>query len=55
MINGTIESILQGEQKLEELPFDEEDVIPEAQREKTIEIIAYIKKQQSLREQRIAF
>jgi len=37
------------------LPFDEDDIIPEAQREKTIEIIAYIKKQQNLREQRILF
>jgi hypothetical protein len=30
MINGTIESILQGEKNLEDEPFDENEVIAEA-------------------------
>jgi hypothetical protein len=50
MINGTIETILQGEKELDDQPWDDDDLIPEAQRDKTIEIIAYIKKQKSLRE-----
>jgi hypothetical protein len=53
MVNGTIEAILHGEKQLEEEPWEEDDQIPEVQREKTIEIIAYIKKQTSLRQERI--
>ena len=50
MVNGTIEAILQGEKDLEDEPWEEDEQIPEVQREKTLEIIAYIKKQTSLRQ-----
>lgn len=57
MTRGNIEQILNGERALEDEPWDEfsmED-IPEQQREKTIEILNYIKRQENLRVQRLEF
>jgi hypothetical protein len=54
---GNIEQILSGEKFLEDEPWEDFAIndIPEHQREKTIEILNYIKRQKNLRTQRIEF
>ena len=51
MTMGNIEQILNGERSLEEEPWEDFAIndIPEHQREKTIEILNYIKLQKNLR------
>lgn len=39
MINGTIETILQGEKELDDQPWDDDDLIPEAQRIKPSKLL----------------
>jgi hypothetical protein len=57
MTMGNIEQILSGEKFLEDEPWEDFAIndIPEHQREKTIEILNYIKRQKNLRTQRIEF
>lgn len=57
MTTGNIEAILQGEKQLEELEtqnYNDVKMTPD-QREKTVEILKYIKRQNILREQRLIF
>lgn len=57
MTMGNIEQILNGERSLDEEPWEDFAIsdIPEHQREKTIEILNYIKRQKNLRNQRLEF
>ena len=56
MSRGNIELILTGEKELEDEEIDqEEDEMTEAQRERTLEILTYIKRQCNLRKQRQEF
>jgi hypothetical protein len=57
MTMGNIEQILNGEKSLDEEPWEDFAIndIPEHQRDKTIEILNYIKRQKNLRTQRLEF